>query len=161
MLATKRINQINAHRRNQIQRASQINTYRRNQIQHASPLELVVMLYDRAILDLKSACLRLDEGKVKEKGRLVCHAVDIIAELQAVLDKERGGEIAGKLDQLYTYMLERITKANYDNDPKLFAEVIRLLEELQIGWRGLAQSSTAGQPAARRADLAYAGARQG
>ena len=139
--------------------SQQIQTYRQNQVHQASPVELVVMLYDRAILDLKAACLRLDEGKVKEKGTLVCHAVDIIAELQAVLDKERGGEIAAKLDQLYTYMLERITRANYDNDPKLFTEVIRLLEELQTGWRDLAQSAAAGRPVARRADLAHAGTR--
>lgn len=136
-----------------------IQAYRQNQVHQASPVELVVMLYDRVILDLKTACTRLGEGNVKEKGKLVCHAVDIIAELQAVLDKEQGGEIAAKLDQLYTYMLGRITQANYDNDPKLFTEVIRLLEELQTGWRGLAQSAAARQPVARRADLAHAGTR--
>jgi len=119
----------------------QIQTYRRNQVQHASPLELVVMLYDKAIQLLHSAVSALTEKKVAEKSKAICHAVDIIAELQAVLDKDRGGEIAAKLNQLYTYMLERLTAANYENDPKQIAEVVRLLEELQQGWRGLAQSA--------------------
>lgn len=121
-----------------------IQSYRHNQVQHASPIELVVMLYDRAILNLKGACDRLREGNLHKKGILVCQAVDIVAELQAVLDKERGGEIAAKLDQLYTYMLQRITLANYENDPAPMAEAIRLLEELQEGWKGLAQQMAGG-----------------
>ncbi len=122
-----------------------IQAYRRNQVLQASPVELVVMLYDRAILNLKNACARLDEGDLKEKGKLVCQAVDIIAELQAVLDKDRGGEIAAKLDQLYGYMLKRLTVAHYENNQQQIAEVVRLLEELQQGWRGLAQSTAASQ----------------
>ena len=121
-----------------------IQAYRQNDVLQASPTELVVMLYDRAILNLKVACDRLREGHLKKKGKLVCQAVDIIAELQAVLDKDRGGEIAVKLDQLYTYMLQRITVGNYENDPAPLSEVIRLLEELQQGWKGLAQQLAGG-----------------
>lgn len=112
--------------------------YRQNHVLQASPVELVVMLYDRAILNLKTAGTRLAEGNLKEKGRLICQTVDIIAELQAVLDKDRGGDIAAKLHQLYAYMLERLTVANYENKREPVAEVVRLLEELQQGWKGLA-----------------------
>jgi flagellar protein FliS len=122
-----------------------IQVYRQNQVLQASPVELVVMLYDKAILNLKAARTCLSEGDLKEKGKLICQAVDIIAELQAVLDREKGGEIAVKLNQLYSYMLERLTVGHYENDPGQIAEVVRLLEELQQGWRGLAQSAAAAQ----------------
>ncbi|MEW6542415.1 MAG: flagellar export chaperone FliS [Nitrospirota bacterium] len=119
----------------------QIQSYRQNQVQHASPVELVVLLYDKAILLLKTAAAHLHDRRVREKCQALCQAVDIITELQAVLDKDRGGEIAAKLNALYTYMLERLTRANQENDDRLILEVVRLLEELQQGWRGLAQSS--------------------
>jgi flagellar secretion chaperone FliS len=112
--------------------------YRQNQIQHASPLELVVLLYDKAIGRLKAAARHIRDKRIAEKGQAICHAVDIITELQSVLDKERGGQIAAKLDALYTYMLDRLTAANLQNDPQPVSEVVRLLEELQEGWKGLA-----------------------
>lgn len=121
-----------------------VDVYRRNQIQHASPLELVILLYDKAISRLATATRHLANREIAEKGTALCHAVDIITELQSVLDKERGGQIAEKLDALYSYMLDRLTAANIQNDPAPIAEVIRLLEELQQGWKGLA-----GQMAAR------------
>lgn len=118
--------------------------YRQNQIQHASPLELVVLLYDKAIARLQAAARHMHDRQIAEKGQALCHAVDIITELQSVLDKDRGGQIAAKLDALYTYMLDRLTAANLQNDPLPVAEVIRLLEELQQGWKGLASQMTGG-----------------
>jgi len=134
--------------------------YRQNHVLQASPVELVVMLYDRAILNLKTAGTRLGEGNLKEKGRLICETVDIIAELQAVLDKERGGDIAAKLHQLYAYMLERLTVANYENKREPVAEVILLLEELQQGWKGLASQVGGGAAMSAACVAPGAGARQ-
>ncbi len=121
-----------------------IQVYRQNQVQQASPIELVVLLYDKAITRLGEAVRLVQEGRLADKAKAICHAVDIITELHAVLDKDRGGEIAVKLDHLYTYMLQQLTVANYENDPKPMAEVARLLEELQQGWKGLAQQMAGG-----------------
>nr|MBI3614277.1 flagellar export chaperone FliS [Nitrospirota bacterium] len=121
-----------------------IQVYRQNQVQQASPIELIVLLYDKAITRLGDAIRCMQEGRIAEKGTAICHAVDIITELQAVLDKDRGGEIAAKLDQLYTYMVQQLTVANYENDLKPMADVACLLEELQQGWKGLAQQMAGG-----------------
>lgn len=117
--------------------------YRQTQIEQASPVQLIVMLYDRAILHLHNAQGHARASRMGEKGAAIGAAVDIIAELQAVLDVERGGEIARKLNALYTYMLERLTEANYRNDPAGMDEVARLLAELREGWRGLAEPAAA------------------
>ena len=130
-------------------KVQKIQVYRQNQVHQASPIELVVLLYDKAITRLGDAIRCMQEGRVAEKGTAICHAVNIVTELHAVLDKDRGGEIAAKLDQLYTYMVQRLTVANYENDPKPMAEVAGLLEELQQGWKGLAQQMAGGaQPSA-------------
>lgn len=126
-----------------------IAAYRQAQVEQASPVQLIVMLYDRAILHLQNAQGHARARRIAEKGAAIGAAVDIIAELQAVLDVERGGEIAQKLNALYTYMLERLTDANYRNDPAGMAEVARLLEELREGWRALAEPAAAAAGGAR------------
>ena len=121
-------------------------TYLEDQVKFASPIGLILLLYDKAIQMLKqsSTNLRAPQRDLMEKGRTLCVAVDIIAELQAVLDRERGGEIAAKLDALYGYMLDRLTLANYENNPALIDEVVGLLEELREGWR-IVPSTTGGK----------------
>lgn len=120
-----------------------LGAYRRNQVQQASSVELVVLLYDRAIQLVRTAGTRLRDGDVAEKCRSLCWAVDIVLELQAVLDRERGGEIAARLDALYAYIINRLTAANHGNDPAAMEEAARLLEELREGWQALAQPAAA------------------
>jgi|CXWL01.1.fsa_nt_gi flagellar protein FliS len=109
--------------------------YRQNQVLQASPVQIVVMLYDRAILLLRTASRCMREGRVQEKSVAVCKTVDIITELQTVLDKQKGGEIAKRLDSLYAYSLDTLTIANYDNDVEKIDEIAGLLEELRFGWK--------------------------
>jgi flagellar protein FliS len=119
-------------------------TYFEDQVKFASPVMLVIMLYDRAIECLRTCTenIRGDQTDLKAKGLALCRAVDIIAELQSVLDRQRGGEIAQNLDKLYAYMLEKLTVANYENNSASILEVITLLEELREGWRGAATQSS-------------------
>lgn len=124
-------------------------TYLEDQVKFASPITVVIMLYDKAIQCLKSCSdsIKGGETNLKAKGLPLCRAVDIIAELQSVLDRQHGGEIAQNLDKLYGYMLEKLTVANYKNDSASIDEVAKLLEELREGWRGAA--SQAAQKATR------------
>lgn len=116
-----------------------INQYRQNHIQHASPIELVVMLYDKAIMHLTIARDRLVEKDIDAKCLAMSRVIDIVIELQVMLDKDRGGDIAARLDALYTYMLMTLTMAHYHNDVLPMEEVIGLLQELRDAWRTLAQ----------------------
>ncbi len=124
-----------------------INQYRQNHIQFASPVELVAMLYDKAIMQLTVARERMVESDLEAKCIAMVKVIDILTELQVVLDKERGGDIAVKLDALYTYMLEQLTLANYHNDPERIDAVMGPLQELRDAWRVLAQPAAA-MPAA-------------
>ncbi len=65
------------------------------------------------------------------KGTAIGKAVRLIAQLNGTLDMERGGQIAANLRNLYLYMLERLTQANANNDPRLVAEVAALVRQDQ------------------------------
>ncbi len=115
--------------------------YRQQQVQHevqqASPVQLVVMLYDRAIALSRQALLHMARGQAKEKGEALNRVIDILSELQAMLNLEEGGTIAQNLHGLYTFLLQQLTGANLRNDPQPISIALSLLEELREGWREL------------------------
>ena len=126
----------------------QIQQYRQQQVQHdveqASPVRLVVMLYDKAMALLRQSVLHIDRENVKAKGEALNRVVEIIAELQAVLNREEGGVVAQNLDSMYEYMIQSITMANLNNDPKPLNGVLTVLEELRKGWQELEQMTQDG-----------------
>lgn len=99
---------------------------------------LVVMLYDGAIKFCKLAIKELEARNYAAKGQYINRAQDIIAELNAVLDMEAGGEIAKNLRGLYLFMNRHLSQANAKRDPQMIEEVITLLDELNQGWRTIA-----------------------
>ncbi len=117
---------------------SGIAAYRDNTITTQSKGRLIVMLYEGAIKFMKLAIKELEAGNYQTKGQYINKARDIIAELNAVLDMEAGGEIAVNLRKLYSFMNERLTQANIKRDPAMLQEVIKLMEELNQSWKVLA-----------------------
>lgn len=133
----------------------QAQLYSQTQVQHdirdKSPIELIVLYYDTAILKLKVAKDRMEAGDLIGKGEALSHAIAIIAELRAVLDKGAGGDIARKLDELYTYMLNQLTVANFQNDGQRVGRIIDLLDTLHVSWKAVAQQPAGtGQPSLPR-----------
>ncbi|MFA5553257.1 MAG: flagellar export chaperone FliS [Phycisphaerae bacterium] len=112
-------------------------TYQDNSVTTQSKGRLIVMLYDGAIKFLKLAIKELQAGNYEAKGQYINRAVDIINELNAVLDMGNGGEIATNLRSLYIFMLERLSDANVKRDENMINDVIRLLEELNQGWKAI------------------------
>lgn len=103
-------------------------------VNSASPIQLILLLYDGAIGALATAKGHMQEMQFAEKGRLISKATGIIEGLRAVLDFQRGGDIAKSLNDLYEYMKHRLSVANLKNDPEGVAEVMRLLNELRGAW---------------------------
>ena len=95
------------------------------------------MLYDGAIKFLRLAIREIENNNYEAKGRYINKAIDIINELNAVLDMDAGGEIAGNLRKLYIFMINRLSQANSQNDPQLIRDVIKLMEELNRSWKAI------------------------
>jgi flagellar protein FliS len=121
--------------------ASPAYRYKEVAINTANPLQLVVMLYDAAILSLQKARNCIQHKDIEGRSNALNRCISIISELQSCLNLKEGGEIAGSLNRLYDYMKRRITKANVDQSAKPLEEVEGLLENICSAWRELVHGS--------------------
>ena len=67
-------------------------------------------------------------------NRETIRAQEVIRELMVTLNKDKGGEMADKLMQLYEYML--LVDANMKKEPDNIRTVRGMLEELKATWEG-------------------------
>jgi len=114
-----------------------IEAYQEAAVTTQSKGKLVVMLYDGAIKFLKMAIREIEANNPDEKGKYISKALDILFELNAVLDMEAGGEVATNLRNLYLFMGRHLTEANAKQDIGKIEDVIKLLEELNQGWKAI------------------------
>ena len=112
--------------------------YVQTQARSSSPLELVVMLYDGAIRAVTTAHACTVSRDLAGRRTALNKLTGILAELQSTLDLERGGEVARRLDDLYTYMLSRVMASVASQDPAPLDEVRGLLTSLADAWRQIA-----------------------
>ena len=113
-------------------------SYRAQAAQTASPSALLIMLYDRAIgsIHQAEAALRERSGDhVAVVHAELTRAQDIVSELQFSLDHERGGMVAGQLDALYDFCLQRLIRANVDKDAAPLATVATILDQLRSAFQ--------------------------
>ena len=109
-----------------------------------SPTRLVQIMFEHILENLARAqgCMarienNLPLSEVTQKLAAMRKAVQLIGQLNATLDMERGGKIAENLRALYEYMLVRLTHANAYNDTRVVAEVSNLVREIKTGWDGI------------------------
>jgi flagellar protein FliS len=114
-------------------------TYRQQSVLTATPGQLVVMLYDGATRFLLQAATALRAGDQLGCGAKLRRAEAIIDELHSSLDKERGGEIAGRLEGIYVFCKRHLTEARIERDPAMIDKVSELLGELREAWAEIAQ----------------------
>ena len=108
----------------------------------ADPHQLIVMLFDGAILAISKAAAAMEAGDIPGKGATISKAIEIIANgLNASLDMNAGGELAVRLSALYEYMNERLLYANLHNNRAALDEVSGLLQGLREAWISIPQSA--------------------
>jgi flagellar protein FliS len=109
----------------------------KNVMTHASERkeEVILMLYEGALISLKIARRGIREKNPKLKGEKISRVLAILTELDCALDRENGGKLAENLGMLYRYVMERLTTANIKNDSEALKEVEQLLGELYEGFK--------------------------
>ena len=105
--------------------------YLETQITTTSQGQILLMLYDGCITYLHQAKEYIAAKNYAQKGILISKALDIIAELSASLNAEKGGELAANLIRLYFYCNKRLFTANLKMDTAPIDEVIKILEGLR------------------------------
>ena len=130
--ALKQYKQVNAH----------------SLVESASPHRLIQMLMDGALEKMGLARSFMVDGKLAAKAEHITWAISIVDGLRVSLDKEKGGEIARNLDDLYDYMVRRLVEANLHNDPGIIDEVRDLLLQIKEAWDAIAGHAAGQEPAA-------------
>jgi flagellar secretion chaperone FliS len=113
----------------------------------ASPARLLVMLFDRLVLDVQRGLDAQRRGDIEETHRQLIHAQDIVLELQASL---RADELKGGYDlaALYTYLHRQLVQANVRKDTTITDEVLALVTRLCETWREAAMLAATEQKSA-------------
>ena len=106
--------------------------------------EILLMLYEGALISLKIARRGIREKNPKLKGEKISKVLAILAELDCALDRENGGELAENLAGIYSYLMNRLTTANIKNDPEALEEVEQLLGKLYEGFKEAAAQMAGG-----------------
>jgi len=105
----------------------------------ADPHQLILMLFDGALLAIATAAHAMQQGRIADKGQAISRAIDIVASgLRASLSFSAGDELANRLAALYDYMVVRLVHANLRNDLAALKEVSRLLTEIKSAWEEIA-----------------------
>lgn len=117
---------------------SGFSAYQETAVTTQSKGRLVVLLYEGAIKFLKLAIKEIEAKNYEAKGKYISRAQDIINELNAVLDVENGGDIAINLRKLYAFMNRQLMQANIKCDVRMIEDTINLMEELNQGWKAVA-----------------------
>lgn len=117
--------------------------YLQDSINTASPGKLLLMLYDRLVLDLMKAEEALHAADREQSHERLTHAQEIVLELRTSLDVEAWSG-APALASLYGYLLTELIGANIGRDADRVAACRTLVEPLRDAWREAAAAAVAG-----------------
>ena len=112
-------------------------------IENASPHRLIQLMMERVLTKIGIARAHIGREEVREKGRAIGDAIDLVSGLQASLNHEAGSKLAESFDALYTYMMRRLLEANLHDDPAILDEVSGLMKELKEAWDAIADEVVA------------------
>src|SRR4051812_14509025 len=121
--------------------------YLADSVATASPGQLLVMLYDRLVIDLVHAEQALRTKDREQASARLLHAQDIVTELRGTLDLD-AWEGAPGLAQLYGFLMTELIQANVRADADKAASCRELVEPLRDAWREALVMTQTGTPVA-------------
>jgi flagellar protein FliS len=86
-------------------------------------------------------------GSVEKTHTHLVKSKNIVAELMASLNMDKGGEVAKNLRSLYSYMFGQLIESNMSKNPEPALLVRKLLMELREAWVTIGKKSPGTQPA--------------
>jgi flagellar secretion chaperone FliS len=104
--------------------------------------ELLLMVYDRLVLDVQDGLEAQRRGDREATVGHLTHALEIVSELQRSMrvDEHRGGY---DLAALYEFLNRRLVMASVGLDTAVTDECLRLVTDLCVTWREAVQAAAA------------------
>jgi flagellar protein FliS len=114
--------------------------YMDNSVTTASPARLLVMLFDRLVLDVQRGLAALESGDRQQAHNNLLHAQDIVMELRSSL-KVEGWQGAPGLASIYDWLHTQLIKANMAKSVTITENCLQLVVDLADTWREAAVAS--------------------
>ncbi|MGZ4437609.1 MAG: flagellar export chaperone FliS [Nocardioidaceae bacterium] len=118
------------------------NAYLGQSVGTASPARLLVMLYDRLVLDVSRAIEAQEASDVMTANTNLIHAQEIVLELRTSL-KLDAWEGAERLASIYAWLHGELVRANIRKDVAITRDCLAIVEPLAETWREAAALSAA------------------
>jgi len=131
----------------------QIQTYTLR-VSQASPCELVVIMYDIILDDVKNARTAKNAGDDKQYQADLIHAGKLVNELMDALDFSQA--ISFRLMSLYIYVNKMLIQARVSKKWDSLNDVELVIEKLRDGFDGIKNQDTTG-PVMQNVQQVYAG----
>ena len=126
--------------------ADATSAYRQMEILSASPGQLVVIIYDYLLVQLRRIDIAIENGDVELRSEAIGRCNAALAELMGGLDLDRGAQLSTQLRSLYSFFLGELIDIGRYNDRKRLARI-----STQVGELRSAFSQIAARPAASAA----------
>jgi flagellar protein FliS len=110
------------------------NRYLQDSVNTASPGRLLIMLYDRLVMDLMQGEEALRNNDRELSAERLTHAQEIILELRTTLNVEAWSGAAG-LASLYGFLITELIQANIKRDADKVRACRTMIEPLRDAWR--------------------------
>ena len=116
---------------------SNISTYQQTEVKTSNRLDLLVMLYDGAVKFMNQAIECQEKSDMAGKGAYVSKAMAIISEFKSTLSFAYDKDLATNLDRLYTFINDKLIKANITKDSNHIHEAVKITIILRDAWKQL------------------------
>lgn len=110
------------------------NAYKESAILSSSKEQLVPLLYQHLLVNLRRASKQIGSKDIEGKAESVEKASAILYELLGSLDFEAADELASRLASLYTYFLKELNEASHTLSASRLDPVIEMVASLHESW---------------------------
>ncbi|HSE10508.1 MAG TPA: flagellar export chaperone FliS [Nocardioidaceae bacterium] len=108
--------------------------YMGQMVNTASPARLLVMLYDRLVLDIQRAAESQQAGDFATASQHLLHAQEIVLELSTSL-RHDVWDGAANLASIYAFLHSQLVRANVQRDVEVTESCLGIVTPLAEAWR--------------------------
>lgn len=106
----------------------------------ASPHQVIQILMRELLTQIYQSKVNIERGDIEAKSNSITKAIRIIGGLKGGLNMEQGAEIADNLNNLYDYMVMRLTEANAQNSIDILDELQTLFAPIKDAWDQISEA---------------------
>lgn len=106
----------------------------------ASPHQLIAILYEDLLRELRLGALAIDAGDHAAKSARLTKSVALLFALEAGLDFDKGETVAATLSRFYRGCRDAIMRASIESNAALVRDVVANVSEIADSWKAIGRS---------------------